>query len=537
MSTIASPQTATDSVAANGFPEGVSSRREPDAPRSTAWASTPLRQRLRVVAGLRHVLADQSERFVAPLRELPMRQNDAESISAEVLPMAEACAWLGKNGSRFLRPQRFGLRGRPWWLWGVSSEVWREPWGNVLILGPGNFPLFLPGVQVVQALAAGNRVWVKPSPAPGSLQVMRELAAALESLGLPAGTLTVLGTDPAEAEALFPTFDKVVLTGSEATGQAVRARCAEHGIPCTMELSGCDAVYLLDGADLGLAARCVAFALMLNGSATCIAPRRVLVPTHLHDRFVFTLLEQLAEVKPTPLSDQVTVQVRTLVKQAIDDGAHLRCGELAAVASGRPMVLTHLQKDTPLLHADVFAPVLSVLSVRDTDHGLRVGRACGYRLGASVFGPERAARQLAAQLEVGCVVINDCVVPTADPRLPFAGRGRSGYGATRGAAGLLEMTQVKAIASRRRRVHPHLRPADRFTPGILGALLTALHGRGFSRRVVAAVGLIKLYRQQSATPAPTPAPAPGNKNSGNAARDSTDPGGVPPQHSADFDQD
>ncbi|MEO0513812.1 MAG: aldehyde dehydrogenase family protein [Planctomycetota bacterium] len=462
-----------------------------------AWADVPLKQRVRLVAKLRHVLAAQPERFVAPLRHLPTRTHDAETLSAEVLPLAEACKWLENNATKFLRPQKLGGRGRPSWLWGVASEIRRDPMGNVLIIAPGNFPLFLPGVQAVQALAAGNRVWVKPSPAPGSREVILELAAALRDLGLPDGTLNIMGTDPAEAEARFATFDKVFLTGSEATGAAVQAACADHGIPCVMELSGCDAVIVLARADVTLAAKCVAFGLTLNASATCIAPRRVFVDHQLHDRFVETLTGLLSEQTPAPIS----LATRDLVNELLDEvrrkGGDLH-GETDPVGQTmRPTVVTGVHAGYELMRTDVFAPLVAVVP---TDGGvavLREASRCGYRLGAAVFGPEREAYELAARLDVGCVVVNDVIVPTADPRLPFTARGRSGFGATRGADGLLEMTRAKAVAVRRWKLYPHLRPTDATTAPLLRGLLRMGHAQGVFARVSAGLSLLRLSRPKA----------------------------------------
>ncbi len=458
------------------------------------WAEVPLKQRIRIVGGLRHVLAAETERFVAPLRALPTRTHDAETLSAEVLPLAEACKWLVKNAVQLLRPQKLGGRGRPRWLWGVASEVRRDPMGNVLIIAPGNFPLFLPGVQIVQALAAGNRVWVKPSPAPGSREVMLQLAAALRERGLPAGTLHIMGTDPAEAEAIFFRFDKVFLTGSEATGAAVQARCADHGIPCVMELSGCDAVIVMDSADLEVAAKCIAFALTLNGSATCIAPRRIFVEHHLHDRFVEKLTTLLGQRPAAAISPNTRDLVNVLLDEVRDKGGELH-GETGVVGDTmRPTVATGVHAGFELMRTDVFAPLVAVVPTDGVVAAVREAGRCGYRLGAAVFGPERDAAAVAGQLDVGCVVVNDCVVPTADPRLPFVARGRSGFGATRGADGLLEMTRAKAIAVRRWKWYPHLRPIDSTTAPLLRGLLEMGHAKRVFARVSAGLSLLRLSR-------------------------------------------
>ena len=111
-----------------------------------------------------------------------------------------------------------------------------------------------------------------------------------------------------------------------------------------------------------------------------------------------------------------------------------------------------------LLREDVFAPWLALVPVTDMEQALDALSACPYALGAAIFGPERAARALAPRIPAGSVCINDLIVPTADPRLPFGGRGRSGFGVTRGAEGLLEMTVIKTVSTRRGRFRPHLAP-------------------------------------------------------------------------------
>ncbi|MEM8738431.1 MAG: aldehyde dehydrogenase family protein [Planctomycetota bacterium] len=468
---------------------------------AAAWLSWPVQRRARVLAGLRHALAADASGLVDALGAVRSRRDQAVSLAAEVLPLAEACGWLGREAARVLGPRRTGARGRPWWLWGTRGVVSREAFGTVLVVGPGNFPLFLPGVQVIQALAAGNRVVVKP--APGCGLVMKRLAAMLYERGVPRGAVEVMGEAVEGLAAVWPRVDLVVLTGSEATGRVVRRECAERGLPCVMELSGCDAVWVLPGADVELAVRCVAFGLMINGSATCIAPRRVLVPGELHDRFVFPLLDRLlSEGEVVDVGAAAEAKARDLVERAIADGARLRTGSVDEVFLGagrmRAAVLTHLREDSPILHEDVFAPVLTVVSMRDPEAGLALDRRGGFGLGASVFGPTAAAEAWAGRLGVGSVVVNDMIVPTADPRLPFGGRGRSGFGATRGPEGLRAMTRVKAVSVRRGGVRPHLRATDGHTAGLLIELMRVSHARGWAARLRAGWGLLKLSRRQSA---------------------------------------
>jgi len=113
------------------------------------------------------------------------------------------------------------------------------------------------------------------------------------------------------------------------------------------------------------------------------------------------------------------------------------------------VVVTHVNAETGIARADMFAPVLMVMDVAGVDAAVAAVEACPYGLTVAVFGEEREARALGAKLTVGTVVVNDLIVPTADPRVPFGGRKASGYGVTRGAEGLLEMTAVKVVSVRK----------------------------------------------------------------------------------------
>jgi acyl-CoA reductase-like NAD-dependent aldehyde dehydrogenase len=431
-----------------------------------AWAAVPLPERLAVIGRARRLLAARGEALAA----LVPQRAAADTLVAEVLPLAEAARWLARTAPRLLAP-RCPPGGRPLWLAGVRAEVWREPLGAVLILAPGNYPLFLPGVQALQALAAGNAVCAKP--APGRAAVLHAFTALLVEAGLPADALQVLdeGVETGRAAAAAG-FDLVVLTGSAATGEQVLAACARTLTPAVAELSGCDAVFVLPGADLALVADCLAYGLRLNGGATCIAPRRVFVPRAQAAALEGLLAERLPGIPPAAVAPAIAARLDTLVADALAAGAR----RVAPAAPGAPAVLASAAPEMALLGEDVFAPWLAIVPVLGTEEALAAASRCPYALGVSIFGPDREARALAARVRAGSVCVNDLIVPTADPRLPFAGRGRSGFGATRGAEGLLAMTQPKAVSVRRSRFRPHLAPPRADDAARFAALLALLHG-------------------------------------------------------------
>lgn len=444
----------------------------------TGWAAEPVARRLAVIARFRRAVAADPWRLVG---SVPPPRDPAETLAAEILPLLAAARFLERRAARLLAPRR-PPGAAPAWLFGVRAEIRREPLGVVLILAPSNYPLMLPGIQALQALAAGNAVGLKP--APGCAAAAEAFAAALAAAGLPRGLLAVLGEEDGAA-AVEAGADKIVLTGSAATGARVLAAAAARLTPATMELSGCDAVFVLPGADLALAADCIAYGLRLNGGATCIAPRRVFVARSLAAALEAALLRRLASAPGTRLPPAVRGLADAVLAEA--DAAGARALGPRGDAFG-PVLVADANADMRLAREDVFAPVAALIAVEDMEDALAQAARCRYALGASIFGPPDAARALAGRVRAGSVTINDIIVPTADPRLPFGGRGASGFGVTRGAEGLLEMTALKAISIRRHGPRPHLRPAD---PGQLATLLALLYGdadvrwaalRGLARR-------------------------------------------------------
>ena len=172
-----------------------------------------------------------------------------------------------------------------------------------------------------------------------------------------------------------------------------------------------------------------------------------------------------------------------------------------------PIVVGSASPSMSLLQADLFAPVLAIVPVDSDAEALEAAAVSPFGLGASVFSKdETAARALAAGIEAGVVTINDLILPTADPRVPFGGRRASGYGVTRGLEGLLDLTRPKVVAARRGRWLPHLdrpRPTD---AALFASALRALHGATVWKRLAASLRLVRLGRQRSPLPSSLPVP-------------------------------
>lgn len=459
------------------------------------WRQLPVARRCRIVGQAANQLAAQVDRLVDAATS-EVRTDPVETITAEILPTCAAWQWIGRYGPRTLRPRRLGARGRPAWLWGVRSEVRRVPMGRVLILGAWNYPLFLPGAQAGASVAAGNQTWIKP--APGCAAITGMWVDALLRAGIPDDLLGVLPESVESAiGAIDSGMDLVVMTGSARTGRAVLERCARTLTPAIIEASGCDAVIALPGVDSQRLSELLQFGWTLNSGATCIGPRRLLVRRDDWDRIQPALLSAVKGLEPVSVHPSARQAAAEAIDQAIDMGATVHSATPFDSQSMRqsgqmsPVLLTGVTSDMAVASSDVFAPVLSVMLVDQVDDSVRIVNECPYRLAASVVGDATAARAVAERLDVGTVVINDLVVPTADPRVPFGGRGQSGFGVTRGPEGLLAMTACQTISVRRGRWMPHLRPRAAGDQNLLSAVTQWNHAGSLSKRFAAVWRLMR----------------------------------------------
>lgn len=472
-------------------------RQETQSDAQIAWAQKPIAERLQVIEDTRHRIAARADEFAQAISP-GLARTKADTLVAEVLPLLAAAKFLEQRAAKTLRPRRLGRRGLPFWLAGIDCEVQRVPFGRVLVIGPSNYPLYLPGVQTLQGLTAGNAVVWKPGR--GGRAVAELFAETIYAAGLPRELLRVTDESAEAAEnAMASGVDKVFFTGSAAVGQQVLKRLAGTLTPCVAELSGCDAMIVLPSADFPRVVQAIAFAMRLNGAATCMAPRRVLLvdsDTSRRNTFFELLQRSLQTVQGLALSEPLAAEMTELLHDAQHTGASIlgntdpSCFGPVIVANGSPAM--------KIAQADLFLPVITIIDVAGESGVLDAQQTCPFALTASIFGDEAHALRLAAKLTVGTVLINDLIVPTADPRVPFGGRRRSGFGVTRGAEGLLEMAAVKTVSVRRDRSTRHYEAPGEAHHRLFRGVIFAIHAaplpvrwRGVRETIAAAQRLRK----------------------------------------------
>jgi acyl-CoA reductase-like NAD-dependent aldehyde dehydrogenase len=490
---ILSQEKAMSSVCVEGV--GVAG---PDRHVQQRWADTPVRQRLGAIRRLRQRIAQEAERLCAAVAD-DLGKTPAETAACELLPWAEACRFLERQAPRLLRPRRVSPGQTPLWLAGQRDWVVRRPRGIVGIIGTWNYPLFLNGVQIAQALAAGNAVLWKPSEvAPRTADALWQV---LLSCGFPDGLLARL---PATREAgkllTDADVDHVLFTGHAETGRLVASHLARRLVSCTLELSGCDALFVLADADLDLAARAAWFGVTLNAGQTCLAVRRIFVDRTVYDPFLRKLEPLAAAARPMPLAlASQRQQAQELIAEALAGGARLLAAppEAGGEAVLFPAILADASPSMRLCREAAFAPIAAVVPFDRLEQALAAQDLCPYALGASVFTRNRRlAWQVAARLKTGSVCINDVIAPTAHPATPFGGTDASGWGVTQGAEGLLELTVPQVVSHRSGTWRPHYQPPESSpwtSSRMLLGLLRCLHGAGWRQRLAACGELLRAW--------------------------------------------
>ena len=400
--------------------------------------------------GFRRLVAAQGAEL-ARLVALEVGKSEGEAFVSEVLPLIAAIRWHERRAAALLRGRRAG--GRPAWLPGRALRTARAPLGRVLIVATWNYPIGLLGVQLVQALAAGNRVTVKPSErSPRSQRMLLRLAA---SSGVPAGWIAAADPSRGEGERLVREggFDHVIFTGSSETGREVAVATGAGLVSSTLELSGRDTAIVMADADTQLAAERLWVALTMNAGQTCMAPRRVLVDRSIYRAFLDALAPLAAAARPVRLvmAGEASRCV-SLARDAMQRGARSLSGIAEAASDGwmRPLAIVDCPSDAELVVGAHFGPAFAVIPVDGLDGALRVHDAHRHRLATSVYtrSAKRLARdaQFLSALGSSVVTFNESVTPTGHPGASIAGHGASGWGATRGEAGLLALTRPVAVS-------------------------------------------------------------------------------------------
>jgi len=337
------------------------------------------------------------------------------------------------------------------------TTVYR-PYPVVGVITPWNFPLAMPILDVIPALAAGASVVLKPSEVT-PLSAL-ELVRGWTEIGAPPIFSVATGASTTGA-AVVDTADYIQFTGSTATGRTIASACAQRLIPYSLELGGKDPAVVLADADIDRAAHGIAFGGMFNSGQLCISVERVYVEAPVYDEFVAKLATNVAALRQgvdgrTPKHDvgalanenQVGI-VQRHIDEAVAAGARiLTGGKRTGVGTlFEPTVLVDVDHTMSCVSEETFGPTLPVMKVSDESEAIRLANDSRYGLSASVWtGDKERGERVARRLEAGSVNINDVFANLFNFALPMGGWHESGVGARWGGAdGVRKYCRCQAI--------------------------------------------------------------------------------------------
>jgi acyl-CoA reductase-like NAD-dependent aldehyde dehydrogenase len=453
-----------------------------------AWAARPLAERAATLRRAARELGTAAWLVDAIVSETARPVH--EVWSAELLPTIDALHWLGNSGSAVLRTRRLPSSRLQWYFRSARHELHWDPLGVVGLVSPANSLLFLPVSQVGAALLGGNAVLWKP--APGATDIARAVLEIFRNAGLSSDVLQIVPGGAEAAQAVVRAgIDKLLFTGSANAGLALYRLQAETGRPAVLELSGQHTAIVLADAPLGQTARGLVWAKLANGGRHCVSPQLVLVERALAPGLTLALAEALVAAEPTaPVAEESARRLRSLIADAVARGGRVVHG---GPAGGLPALVADVRPGMRVVDEEVQGVVLAVAAVDGAEQAVDWINGSACRLSASVWAGDVArARRLAAGLDVGQVWINDALHPSAQPAAPLAGRGRSGFGASRGWPGLLEMVQPKVISVVPRWApRPHYDRPRPATVSLLAATARFAAARGWRLRLGAALALLR----------------------------------------------
>jgi succinate-semialdehyde dehydrogenase/glutarate-semialdehyde dehydrogenase len=415
----------------------------------TTYADVPISHRELCMRKLATLL-EQETAELAALITAEMGK-PVTAARAEVLKCALGCRYYADHAARILAPEHIDTGSN-------DAYVRWDPLGVILAVMPWNFPFWQVFRFLAPALMAGNVGLLKH--ASNVPQCALAIEALVRRAGFPRGAFQTLLIEASQVEMVLADerVAAVTVTGSESAGRAIAAQAGWFIKKSVLELGGSDPFIVLPSADLSLAVDAAVRARCVNSGQSCIAAKRFLIADAIYDEFEARFVAGMDAMKigdPTredteigPLATAAQVdEVHAQVQSAIQAGGRLLTGGERMVGEGNyyePTVIAGVPRSAPVYREEIFGPVALLFRVRNIHEAIEVANDTPFGLGASVWtnsGSEQ--RRFAIALQSGAVFFNAPVA--SDPRLPFGGIKRSGYGRELSAAGMREFLNAKTV--------------------------------------------------------------------------------------------
>ncbi len=379
-----------------------------------------------------------------------------ETKLADLYPVIASLRHARKHFRRWMVPRRRPIQ---WMFQPGTGRILYQPLGVVGIVSPWNYPVQLALSPLAGALAAGNRVMIKPSEmTPRTSVLMEDVIAQVFD---PAEVAVVQGgPDVARAFTHLP-FDHLLFTGSTSVGRQVMQAAADNLVPVTLELGGKSPALIAADYPVEKAAERIAVGKLFNAGQTCIAPDYVLVPRDKQDAFVAAYRDAVSKLYPTLesnpdytaiISERHHARLRQLIADARERGAQVHevnpGGETLDAVHRKlaPVVLTDVPDQAQAMQEEIFGPILPVVAYGEVEDACCFIGARPHPLALYLFSHDRATTErVLARTQSGGVAINDTLLHCVQEELPFGGVGPSGMGAYHGEAGFRTFSHARSV--------------------------------------------------------------------------------------------
>ena len=420
-----------------------------------------LEERLDRLARLRAAVADNETGFEQAISADFGHRSSIETTIAETMLVLGEIKHAAKSLKKWMAPQRVSTSLQ---FFPAKNRLIPQPLGVVGIIAPWNYPLQLTLAPAVAALAAGNRVMIKPSElVPRFSALLQQVIAAKFQ---PAEMMvTGIEDDISAAFASLP-FDHLMFTGSTRVGRLVAEAAGRNLTPVTLELGGKSPAIVDRSADIAQAAERIAYGKLLNAGQTCIAPDYALVPEGRVQEFADKLQSHMQRMFGTDpankdytsiVSDRHYQRLEGLVADAAAKGARImqaaKPGDPAWKSKRKfpPTIVVGTTPDMAIMQEEIFGPLLPIMGYRDAAEPVAYINSRDRPLALYWFGTDEAARdEVLARTVSGGVTVNDCLFHFAQMHQPMGGVGASGSGAYHGEWGFRTLSKLKPVFYRSR---------------------------------------------------------------------------------------
>lgn len=494
MSAVVKPEDNADEIVsynpATGEEVGRVSRSSDKVVRSTIeasrdafakWKTTSFGERRRLVMRAREIMLGQLDE-IARLISAESGKPFGEAIAMEIAPVLDLMQYFARKTGKLLKPKRVNIG--LYQTLGRFSKIVYQPLGVVAVIPAWNFPLSIPLGEAAMALMAGNTVIIKPSEL--TPMVGLKIGEIFEQAGLPKGVLQIVTGDGRTGAALVDAKpDKIMFTGSVATGKKIAAAAAKNLTSVVLELGGKDPMIVFEDANLELASSAAIWGAFCNSGQACSSVERLYVQESIAEKFTAMIVEKVKKLKQDS-GDKETTSIGAMSSQRQleiveehvnnfrESGAKIEIGgrRNAALSAAfrqsahdnenggglffEPTVISGATNDMRAMREETFGPTLPIATFKTEVEAVKLANDSEFGLTASVWTSDyKKGNRVAEKIEAGSVSVNEVLYTHGIGQTPWGGFKNSGRGRTHGREGLMELVQPQHIHINRLAILPN----------------------------------------------------------------------------------